>query len=83
MWEYEEESSLANQHIQTKLVQIGNRSEHITGAVNPPIYLSTAYRHEGIGLSTGYDYTRTKNPTRALLEESFCKIRRRRSGFCL
>lgn len=65
---------MANQHIQTKLVQIGNRSEHTTGAVNPPIYLSTAYRHEGIGLSTGYDYTRTKNPTRALLEESFAKL---------
>lgn len=74
MWGYEEESSLANQHIQTKLVQIGNRSEHTIGAVNPPIYLSTAYRHEGIGLSTGYDYTRTKNPTRALLEESFAKL---------
>lgn len=65
---------MSNEHIQTKLVQIGNRSEQTTGAVNPPIYLSTAYRHEGIGLSTGYDYTRTKNPTRALLEENFAKL---------
>ncbi|OCA90555.1 cystathionine gamma-synthase [Bacillus sp. FJAT-27225] len=61
---------MKNHHIQTNLVQIGNRSETTTGAVNPPIYLSTAYRHEGLGLSTGFDYTRTKNPTRALLEDN-------------
>lgn len=60
--------------METKLVQVGNRSEVETGAVNPPVYFSTAYRHEGIGLSTGYDYSRTKNPTRALLEESFAKL---------
>lgn len=60
--------------IESKLVQIGNRSENVTGAVNPPIYLSTAYRHAGIGQSTGFDYTRTKNPTRALLEEHFARL---------
>lgn len=55
--------------LETRLVQLGNRSDQRTGAVNPPIYLSTAYEHEGLGKSTGYDYTRTKNPTRQLLEE--------------
>jgi cystathionine gamma-synthase len=65
---------MTNHHIQTELVQIGNRSEKETGTVNPPVYFSTAYRHEGIGLSTGFDYSRTKNPTRSLLEESFAKL---------
>ncbi|MCY8830819.1 hypothetical protein, partial [Bacillus atrophaeus] len=32
-----------SEHIETKLAQIGNRSEETTGTVNPPIYLSTAY----------------------------------------
>ncbi len=60
--------------IQTILAQLGNRSEESTGTVNPPIYLSTAYRHEGLGQSTGYDYTRTKNPTRAILEEGIAAL---------
>lgn len=72
---------MTNHQIQTTLVQVGNRSEIETGAVNPPIFLSTAYRHEGIGLSTGYDYSRTKNPTRALLEESFAKLEEGDEGY--
>ncbi|MCM3454702.1 methionine biosynthesis PLP-dependent protein [Heyndrickxia oleronia] len=72
---------MSNHHIETNLVQIGNRSESETGAVNPPIFLSTAYRHEGIGLSTGFDYSRTKNPTRALLEDSFAKLEEGDQGF--
>ena len=41
--------------IETLLAQIGNRSDTVTGTVNPPVYFSTAYRHEGIGQSTGFD----------------------------
>ncbi|SDO34938.1 methionine biosynthesis PLP-dependent protein [Alkalicoccus daliensis] len=60
--------------LETKLVQAGNRRDHTTGAVNAPVYFSTAYRHEGIGQSTGYDYSRTGNPTRAILEESIADL---------
>lgn len=60
--------------IETKLVQAGNRRDHITGSINTPVYFSTAYRHEGIGESTGYDYSRTGNPTRAVLEESIAAL---------
>lgn len=60
--------------IDTKLAQIGNRSETTTGTVNPPVYFSTAYRHEGIGQSTGFDYTRTGNPTRQLLEKTITDL---------
>lgn len=67
--------------IETRLVQLGNRSDAATGAVNPPIYLSTAYRHQGLGLSTGYDYTRTKNPTRSLLEDGIADLEAGESGF--
>ncbi len=60
--------------LETTFVQLGNRSDGITGAVNPPVYLSTAYAHGGIGESTGYDYSRTKNPTRSVLEEGFAML---------
>lgn len=69
------------QEIETKLVQLGNKSDQKTGAINPPIYLSTAYEHQGLGLSTGYDYTRTKNPTRTILEEGIARLENGDQGF--
>jgi cystathionine gamma-synthase len=62
------------ERIETLLAQIGNRSEELTGTVNPPVYFSTAYRHEGIGQSTGFDYIRTGNPTRKIVEEAIAKL---------
>ncbi|MEK4147854.1 methionine biosynthesis PLP-dependent protein [Robertmurraya sp. FSL W8-0741] len=67
--------------LETKLAQIGNRSEKTTGTVNPPIYLSTAYRHEGIGQSSGYDYIRTGNPTRQILEQTIAELEEGDGGF--
>lgn len=67
--------------IDTKLAQIGNRSEKATGAVNPPIYLTTAYRHEGIGQSSGYDYVRSGNPTREILEKAIADLEEGDQGF--
>ncbi|MED4841486.1 methionine biosynthesis PLP-dependent protein [Weizmannia sp. CD-2023] len=66
---------------ETKLAQIGNRSDRVTGAVNPPVYFSTAYHHEGIGQSTGFDYSRTGNPTRQLLEEAIADLEGGDRGF--
>lgn len=60
--------------LETKLVQAGNRRDHVTGSINAPVYFSTAYRHEGIGQSTGYDYSRTGNPTRAVLEDTIADL---------
>lgn len=72
---------MSKKSIETQLVQLGNHSDSSTGAVNPPIYLSTAYKHAGLGQSTGYDYTRTKNPTRAILEEGIAKLEAGDAGF--
>ncbi|GLB60708.1 methionine biosynthesis PLP-dependent protein [Cytobacillus sp. NCCP-133] len=67
--------------LDTKLAQIGNKSETATGAVNPPVYFSTAYRHEGIGQSTGFDYSRTGNPTRLLLEKAIADLEEGDQGY--
>ena len=34
------------------------------GAISYPIYQTATYAHEGVGKSTGYDYSRLQNPTR-------------------
>ncbi|NBI14048.1 methionine biosynthesis PLP-dependent protein [[Haemophilus] felis] len=67
--------------LDTLLAQAGNRTDARTGAVSTPIFLSTAYAHYGIGESTGYDYTRTKNPTRTVLEETIAKLEGGDRGF--
>jgi len=41
-----------------------------TGTVSVPIYQTATFSHPGVGLSTGYDYTRVQNPTREHLEKT-------------
>lgn len=72
---------MTENHISTRLAQIGTDTDPKTGAINTPIYLSTAYRHAGLGQSTGYDYTRTKNPTRSVLEEGIANLESGDTGF--
>ncbi len=59
---------------ETELAQLGNRKDPQTGAISAPIYLSTTFAHPELGQSTGYDYTRTKNPTRDILEEGLANL---------
>lgn len=68
-------------HIETQLAQIGTGKDKVTGAVNFPIYPATAYRHPAPGESTGFDYTRTANPTRSVLEEAIAIIEKGDGGF--
>lgn len=68
-------------HIETLFAQIGNRSDERTGSINTPLYLSTAYKHPGMGQSSGYDYIRTANPTRDILQSAFAEIEAGDQGF--
>jgi cystathionine gamma-synthase/cystathionine beta-lyase len=58
----------------SQLVQCGVGRDARTGGISFPIYPSATYRHPGVGESTGYDYTRSGNPTRQLLEETFARL---------
>ena len=69
--------------IETKLAQIGNRKEQTTGAISFPVTFSTAFLHPGLGESTGFDYIRTKNPTRIVLEDAIADIEGGDQGFAL
>ena len=61
-------------NIESRLAQIGSIKEPVTGAISYPVYQATAYRHPRLGESTGFDYTRTKNPTRSVLEEAAAEL---------
>jgi cystathionine gamma-synthase len=65
---------MTEKQLATNLVQLGNRTDLQNGSISAPIFLSTTYAHPGLGQSTGYDYIRTKNPTRDVLEEGLAKL---------
>jgi cystathionine gamma-synthase len=67
--------------IESHLAQIGSQSDPDTGAVSFPIYQATAFRHPQLGQSTGFDYSRTKNPTRAILEQAIAQLESGDQGF--
>lgn len=52
-----------------------------TGAVSFPIYQSATFRHHGLHQSTGYDYSRTQNPTREELEKTIARLEQGAQGF--
>lgn len=71
-------------HIETLLAQAGNRTDdEKTGAISAPIYLSTAYRHAGLGQSTGFDYPREAQPTRCILEKTLAQMEHGVAAFAL
>ncbi|WP_288530633.1 PLP-dependent transferase [uncultured Secundilactobacillus sp.] len=75
---------LKQAHIETILAQAGNRTDDVkTGAVSTPIYLTTAYRHAGLGQSTGYDYSRETNPTRDVLQQTLAQLEDGAGAFAL
>ncbi|MDR1786021.1 MAG: PLP-dependent aspartate aminotransferase family protein [Spirochaetaceae bacterium] len=51
-----------------------------TGAVSVPIFQSATFRHPGLAQSTGFDYSRSGNPTRSALEQTIAKLEQGTSG---
>lgn len=58
----------------TQAIHIGVGKDSATGAISYPIYPSATYRHPGVGQSTGFDYSRSGNPTRQTLEEGLAVL---------
>ena len=65
----------------TQAAQLGVGWDACTGAVTVPIYQTATFRHPGVGQSTGYDYSRSKNPTRQVLEEGIALLEGGARGF--
>lgn len=58
----------------TKVVRAGITPDPSTGAIVPPIYQTATYTLEAVGEDKGFDYTRSSNPTRALLETNLAAL---------
>ena len=67
--------------IETKLILGGVDGDQATGAVNVPIYQTSTYRQAGLGENTGWEYSRTGNPTRAALEALIAELEGGVAGF--
>ena len=65
----------------TKTIHGGQKHEEATGAVMPPVFLTSTYAQSSPGVHKGYEYSRGENPTRAALESSFAAIENGTHGF--
>lgn len=68
-------------NIETLLVRSGLERDRATGAISTPIYQSATFQHPELGVSTGYDYSRTANSTRTALEEAIAVLEKGAKGF--
>lgn len=64
----------SKKHFETSAIHAGQEPDPSTGAVIPPIYQTSTYVQEAVGLTKGFDYSRTNNPTRAALEHCLAHL---------
>jgi cystathionine gamma-lyase len=74
--------TLSNQlHFATRCVHAGQEPDPTTGAVMMPIYATSTYVQQSPGVHKGYDYARTKNPTRMAFERCVADLESGTAGF--
>ncbi len=66
----------------TKVVRAAIKPDPTTGAIVPPLYQTATYVLPEVGRDLGFDYTRSANPTRQLLEENLAAIEGGKYGIC-
>ena len=66
----------------TKAIHAGLHADEATGAIMTPIYQTSTYVQEAIGVNKGYAYSRTKNPTREALENNIAALENGKYGAC-
>jgi len=65
----------------TRCVHAGQEPDPTTGAVMMPIYTTSTYVQQSPGVHKGYDYARTKNPTRLAFERCIADLEGGNAGF--
>jgi len=65
----------------TTAIHAGNEPDPATGAVSVPIYQTSTFAQEALGVNKGYEYARTKNPTRTALETNLAALEGAKYGF--
>jgi cystathionine beta-lyase/cystathionine gamma-synthase len=67
---------------ETRAIHAGQEPEPAYGSVNVPIYQTSTYAQEAVGKHKGYDYARTGNPTRSVLETAMAALEEGYGGLC-
>jgi cystathionine gamma-lyase len=75
-------SASSEQHIETLAIHAGNPAEPITGAVSVPIFQTSTYAQRAPGEHSGYEYSRTHNPTRDALQANLAALEGAKHGLC-
>jgi cystathionine beta-lyase/cystathionine gamma-synthase len=65
---------------ETKAIHVGQEADPTTGATIVPIYQTSTYTQEDVGVHKGFDYSRTANPTRKALEDCMASLEGARYG---
>jgi len=66
---------------ETIAIHAGERPDAAFGAVSVPIYQTSTFVFEDVGKTRGYDYSRTANPTRKVLEDTIAQLEGGKAGF--
>jgi cystathionine gamma-lyase/cystathionine beta-lyase len=66
---------------ETLAIHAGERPDKTFGAISVPIYQTSTFAFEDIGKTRGYDYSRTANPTRKVLEDTIAQLEGGKAGF--
>lgn len=82
MAEYDNDKAESELRLETLLIHGGQKPDPVTGAVMPPISQSSTYVQRSPGEHTGFEYSRSHNPTRYALERGLAAAEGGRYGFC-
>lgn len=66
---------------ETLAIHAGQSADPSTGAVMTPIYQTSTYLQDSVGVNKGFEYSRTQNPTRLALEQNVSALEGGRFGF--
>ncbi len=66
---------------ETLAIHAGERPDKAFGAISVPIYQTSTFAFAGVGKTRGYDYSRTANPTRKVLEDTIAQLEGGKAGF--
>jgi len=70
-----------NARFDTVCIHAGQEPDPSTGAIITPIYQTSTYVQEALGVHKGYEYGRTQNPTRAALEGNIAAMESGKAAF--
>jgi len=66
---------------ETTAIHAGDRPDAATGAISVPVYQTSTFVFEDVGKTRGWNYSRTANPTRKVLEDTIAQLEGGKAGF--